>query len=293
MKNRIKHYFSLVKIEHTVFALPFALTGALLALYDLDHHYDSLSLFFDFIIIISALFFARNAAMGFNRWTDRKIDAKNDRTASRELPAGTISSNHALLFVIINSLLFISATALLNTTALLLSPIALLVILGYSYTKRFTNWSHIFLGLSLATAPAGAYVAICETLTIPILFLSSTVLFWSSGFDIIYSLQDIDFDRAHKLHSVPSRYGINKALLISNLLHVCAAVTILFFCYLTFPAFGWFGVAAATLFILSLIYQHTLVFSHDLSKINIAFFTTNGIASLLYFSILFLGVLLH
>ena len=225
--------------------------------------------------------FARSAAMAFNRYIDRGIDTANPRTAKvREIPNGSIKANSALLFVIINSLLFIATTYFINPLCLALSPIALLVVLGYSYTKRFTALCHLMLGLGLALAPIGAYLAVSGEFNIIPLLFSAAVLFWVSGFDIIYSLQDQEFDKKQKLHSIPVLIGKKNALNLSNLLH-----------FLTFSALSiagslggfslyyWIGFWS---FSALLVYQHTLVKHNDLSKVNLAFFTTNGIASLIF-----------
>jgi 4-hydroxybenzoate polyprenyltransferase len=225
--------------------------------------------------------FSRSAAMAFNRYIDRDIDKANERTSKiREIPNGTITANNALLFVIVNSLLFIGITYLINPLCLALSPIALLVILGYSYTKRFTALCHLVLGLGLALAPIGAYLAVSgEFSIIPILF-SFVVLFWVSGFDIIYSLQDEEFDKTQNLHSIPVLLGKKNALSLAKFLHF---VTIILLSQIgNYPEFGklyWIGFS---IFSALLIYQHTLVKHNDLSKVNLAFFTTNGIASVIF-----------
>ena len=225
--------------------------------------------------------FARSAAMAFNRYIDRDIDTANPRTSEiRETPNGSIKANSALVFVIISSLLFIVTTYFINDICFYLSPIALLVVLGYSYTKRFTSLCHLVLGLGLSLSPIGAYLAVTGKFDIiPVLF-SLVVLFWVSGFDIIYSLQDEEFDKEQKLHSIPVLLGKKNALILSKLLH-----------FLTFSAlsiaglFGNFGLyywIGFLIFSALLIYQHTLVKHNDLSKINLAFFTTNGIASVIF-----------
>jgi 4-hydroxybenzoate polyprenyltransferase len=224
--------------------------------------------------------FARSAAMAFNRYIDRHFDKLNPRTAEREIPAGTIHAKHALSFVIINSLLFIVSTYFINSICFYLSPVALFVVLFYSYTKRFTPLCHLVLGVGLALAPIGAYLAVTGVFNwLPLLF-SFTVLFWVSGFDIMYALQDEAFDKENKLKSIPVLLGTKNALLFSRLLHVCSIL-----CVLSAGFFGqlqvlyWIGVAGFSGLI---IFQHTLVKSTDLSKINLAFFTTNGIASVLF-----------
>jgi 4-hydroxybenzoate polyprenyltransferase len=300
----VKKYLSLVKFSHTIFAMPFALIGfflgvikgsALLNKWNLNFfqskeinikegwHSVILSpsyLLYLFILVMGCMIFARSAAMAFNRWLDAKYDAMNPRTAVREIPAGIIKPSNALIFTIANCLLFIVCCFFINRLCLYLSPIALFVILFYSYTKRFTALCHLVLGVGLSLAPIGAYIAVTGQFSIlPILF-SFTVLFWVSGFDIIYALQDEDFDKQNQLHSIPSTVGKKKALRISELLHVFSAACVIgagFYGH--FGVWYWIGVA---LFTGLLIYQHLLVKPNDLSKVNMAFFTTNGIASVVF-----------
>ena len=233
------------------------------------------------VFVFLCMVFARSAAMAFNRYIDRDIDTANPRTSEiREIPNGSIKANSALVFVIINSLLFITITFLINPICFYLSPIALLVVLGYSYTKRFTSLCHLVLGLGLSLSPIGAYLAVTgEFDVIPILF-SLVVLFWVSGFDIIYSLQDEEFDKEQKLHSIPVLLGKKNALILSKLLHFLAIIILAQIGnYENFGKFYWIGVCV---FSVLLIYQHTLIKHNDLSKINLAFFTTNGIASVIF-----------
>jgi len=298
--NKVKNYLSLVKFSHTIFAMPFALIGFFLGLiYSRDVYIGNftdyqrkkkvlgwsddgiiMNYLLMLLLVIFCMIFARSAAMAFNRWLDKNFDAKNPRTAIREIPAGIIKSNSALWFVIINCLLFIVCCFFINKICFYLSPVALFVVLFYSYTKRFTALCHLVLGVGLSLAPIGAYLAVAgQFALLPILF-SFTVLFWVSGFDIIYALQDEEFDKTNQLHSIPAALGKSKALQVSNMLHVLSAI-----CVITagvYGAFGywyWIGVA---LFIGLLIYQHTLVKPNDLSKVNMAFFTTNGIASVVF-----------
>lgn len=273
-------YLNLVKFPHTIFALPFALLG-----YFIGVHYIGEFSWPILGLIILCMVFARNAAMGFNRYLDRDIDAANDRTQIREIPSGIITPQNALIFILINVALFVVTTYFINGTCFILSPVALLVILGYSYTKRFTSLCHIVLGIGLALAPVGAFIAVTEQFhLIPVLY-GLVVLFWVSGFDIIYALQDEEFDRSQKLHSIPVRMGKKKALWFSTLLHLVSGMIVLSAGYLLHAHFGnlhglhWIG---AAIFIGLLIYQHTLVKPHDLSKVNLAFFTTNGYASVLF-----------
>lgn len=286
--KKVKLFASLVKIEHTIFALPFALIGYFMAIFSSERPFEWL----DFIFIILCLVFARNAAMAFNRWNDRKIDKENLRTKNREIPRGAIRPKSALIFVILNSLLFMAASAFFNNLCFFLSPVALFVVLGYSYTKHFSSLCHVFLGLGLAIAPIGAYISVTGTFEIAPILLSIAVLFWVAGFDIIYALNDEEFDKKNSLHSIPQRFGIKKALLISTIFHLIA-ITFIFLCgtYLT-DVFGisyWIG---ASVFSVLLIYQHLIIKSYDLSRVNAAFFTTNGVASLLFALITILGALL-
>lgn len=272
----VKNYLSLIKFSHTVFALPFALIGYFLGLEASFQHFN-IKLF---VLVVLCMVFARTAAMAFNRYIDRDIDKKNKRTASREIPAGIITPQSALFFIIFNSILFIATTWFINTLCFFLSPLALLVILGYSYTKRFTHFSHIVLGIGLSLAPIGAYLAVTGKFDVLPIILSFAVLFWVSGFDIIYALQDEEFDSQEKLHSIPVLLGKKNALFFSSFLHVlCAALIIWFGIYHDFGLYYWIG---CCIFIALLIYQHSLVKPHDLSKVNLAFGTTNGIASIIF-----------
>jgi len=234
---------------------------------------------------------ARNAAMGFNRYLDRDIDAKNKRTALREVPAGVISSQNALWFVIINCILFIVTTFFINQICFLLSPIALFVILFYSYTKRFTPLCHLVLGVGLSLAPIGAYLAVTGHFDLLPLFFSAIVFTWVSGFDIMYALQDEAFDRENNLKSIPVLLGRKNALLTSRILHiVTAAIIISAGLYGGFSYIYWIG---AVIFIGLLIYQHTLVKVNDISKINLAFGTTNGVASVVFAAFVILELILQ
>ncbi len=275
-RKKIKHYLSLVKFSHTIFAMPFALIGYFLALQQTDSEFEWKL----FLFVILCMIFARNAAMAFNRFIDREIDIKNPRTAIREIPAGIIKAKSALLFVIINSILFIATTYFINQLTFRLSPIALLIILGYSITKKFTALCHLILGLGLSLAPIGAYLAVTgEFSLLPVLY-SLVVLFWVSGFDIIYALQDLDFDKEEELKSLPVFFGKRGALLASTLLHILTATITFYAGYLgQFGILYWIG---SSIFIGLLFYQHTLVKPNDLSKVNLAFFTTNGIASVIF-----------
>jgi len=271
----MKKYLSLIKFSHTIFAMPFAFIGFFLATKSYEFEWITL------VHVIFCMVFARSAAMAFNRYIDRDVDTANPRTAKiREIPNGSIKANSALLFVVINSLLFIATTYLINPLCLALSPIALLVVLGYSYTKRFTALCHLILGLGLALAPIGAYLAVSGEFNIIPLFFSAAVLFWVSGFDIIYSLQDEEFDKTHELHSIPVLLGKKNALMLSNILHLLTFSALSIAGLLgDFILYYWIGFS---IFSALLVYQHTLVKENDLSKVNLAFFTTNGIASLIF-----------
>jgi 4-hydroxybenzoate polyprenyltransferase len=277
----MKNYLSLIKFSHTIFAMPFALLGFFLAFQREGQALDIRLL----ILVILCMIFARSAAMAFNRYLDRDIDHLNPRTANREIPAGVISPNSALLFVILNSLLFVATTWFINRLCFYLSPVALLVILGYSYTKRITPLCHFFLGLGLSLAPIGAYLAAGGGFdTLPLLY-SAAVLLWVSGFDIIYALQDEGFDRLQRLKSLPVMLGKKNALNLSSLLHLLCGTIIIITAWLVgqqFPSLGWLSWLAAGIFTGLLVYQHTLVKVDDLSKVNLAFFTTNGVASLIF-----------
>lgn len=272
----VKNYFSLVKFSHTVFALPFALIGFSLAVSRGEYEFSIRLL----LLIILCMIFARNAAMGFNRVADRKFDALNPRTKNREIPSGTIDIRYATAFVIVNALLFILTTGFINKLTLFLCPVALLVILGYSLTKRFTSLCHFILGLGLSLAPIGAYISVTGKFSFLPVIYSFIVLTWVSGFDIIYALQDDDFDKSNQLHSLPSAAGRKKALLISIFVHS--------FTFLLVMAAGYFGNSGylfwtgAAIFTLLLIYQHSIVKHDDLSKVTLAFGTTNGIASIMF-----------
>ncbi len=292
--SSIKKYLSLVKFSHTIFAMPFALIGFFLALFKrakgslnetLGWRYDITNfviweLFIKLILVIGCMIFARSAAMAFNRYLDRSFDAKNPRTAIREIPAGIISKESALRFVIINCLLFVAATFFINRICFYLSPVALFVVLFYSYTKRFTALCHLVLGVGLSLAPIGAYLAVTGRIDVlPVLF-SFTVLFWVSGFDIIYALQDEAFDKAQNLHSIPAALGKSKALRVSEILHLLSAACVVVAG--VYGHFGWLYWIGIAVFIGMLIYQHSIVKPNDLRKVNIAFMTANGIASVVF-----------
>ncbi len=274
--RRMKHYLSLVKFAHTIFALPFALAGYFMAVWRHHYGFDAMIL----LLVVLCMVFARNAAMAFNRLADRKYDRLNPRTAQREIPRGLVSTRAAAVFVFINSALFIACTWFINPLCFYLSPVALAVILLYSYTKRFTALSHFILGLGLSLAPVGAYLAVSGRFHYLPVLLSLAVLGWVSGFDIIYALQDDTFDREKGLHSIPARAGRKKALAISSLVHMVSGLALLAIGWL--GGFHWLYWIGTSLFLALLVYQHTLVKPNDLSRVNLAFFTTNGVASVMY-----------
>lgn len=272
----MKNYFSLIKFSHTIFALPFAVIGYFLAL-EKSSNIFNLKLF---LLMLLCMVTARSAAMAFNRYIDRDIDIKNPRTKNREIPAGIISANSAFIFVILNSLIFITTTYFINSICFYLSPVALLIVLSYSYMKRFTALCHFVLGLGLSLAPIGAYLVITGEFAITPIWYSLAVLTWVSGFDIIYSLQDEEFDKSLSLHSVPAYMGVNNSLKLSSILHIISALFIIIpGLQENYGIWYWIGTA---IYIAMLVYQHRLVKPNDLSKVNIAFMTTNGIASVVF-----------
>ncbi|TDH27392.1 4-hydroxybenzoate octaprenyltransferase [Segetibacter sp. 3557_3] len=307
--STIRHYFSLVKFSHTIFALPFALIGFFLACVktglieftgvvgpkpgwhttvfppELLDQYKNLpgtatEIAIRFALVLLCMITARSAAMAFNRWLDKNFDAKNPRTAIREIPAGIVSANSALIFVVVNAIIFIASTWFINPICFYLSPVALFVILFYSYTKRFTPLCHLVLGLGLSLAPIGAYLAVTGRFDLlPVLF-SFTVLCWVSGFDIIYALQDVEFDRENNLYSIPAVLGKKNALHVSELLHLFSAALVIAAGLIgSFGMLYWFG---AAIFSGMLIYQHAIVKPDDLRRVNLAFMTANGIASIVF-----------
>jgi 4-hydroxybenzoate polyprenyltransferase len=302
--TRIKNYLSLIKFSHTIFAMPFALIGFMLAAaFPLRIWFSSWNgkeglgsygivtttsgfkhllnhLGITFILVILCMVFARSAAMSFNRYLDRQFDAKNPRTAIREIPAGILKADSVLLFTIICCTVFVVCCWFINRICFFLSPIALFTILFYSYTKRFTPLCHIVLGIGLSLAPIGAYLAVTGTFALlPILF-SLAVVFWVSGFDIIYALQDEEFDKSQQLYSIPAWLGKPKALRVSEMLHLLSAGCVIAAgIYGDFHLLYWIGVAV---FVGMLIYQHSIVKPNDLRRVNLAFMTANGIASVVF-----------
>jgi 4-hydroxybenzoate polyprenyltransferase len=280
----VKKYLSLVKFAHTLFALPFACIGFAYGV-AATPHFDGWVLLFMLLCMV----LARNAAMSFNRYADRFIDARNPRTAKREVPQGVLPPGKVLFFCIINAAAFVAATALLNPLCFYLSPVALVVVLGYSYTKRFTWLCHLLLGLSLAIAPVGAYLAVTGAFAAAPLYFSAIVLFWTAGFDVLYSLPDEEFDKQEQLHSIPAAFGRKKALCLSVWLHGAAGV----FVVIAGVALcgTWHYWAGASVFTALLVYQHCIIKANDLRRLNAAFFTTNGVASVLFALLVIAGIL--
>ena len=284
--TKFRNDLSLIRFSHTVFALPFALIGFAIAVVH-DHHP------FEWLVLVKMLLcmvFARSAAMAFNRYLDRSFDARNPRTAKREIPAGIISPKQALMFTISSSVLFVVTTWFINAACFWLSFVALFVILFYSYTKRFTSLCHIVLGVGLSLSPIGAFLAVTGYFAwLPVLF-SLSVLTWVSGFDIIYALQDEEFDRGQQLHSIPAALGVKNALLVSTLLHVGSGIFVIMAG--VEGHFSWIYWVGTLIYISLLVYQHMLVKPNDLSKVNMAFGNTNGIASVVFAIFTILAILL-
>ena len=264
----------MIKWEHSIFALPFALCGAMLAANGLP---SGRQLFW----IVVAMVGARSAAMAFNRLVDAKFDAENPRTAMRAIPAGALSKTFVAIFVLASSAVLVLASWELNWLAFRLSPMALGIVLLYSYTKRFTRWSHLVLGFALGVAPAAAWIAVKGNLELRILLLTFAVTFWVAGFDVLYACQDIEFDRSAKLYSLPCFVGVRKALIIARALHF----TMFLFLLLLVLVFGLGKIALLGIVIVALLlgYEHSLVRSDDLSKLNAAFFTMNGVIAVVFF----------
>jgi 4-hydroxybenzoate polyprenyltransferase len=290
--SKVKNYLSLIKFSHTIFAMPFAVIGFFLGLFETTSivpgwhtrifptqlPWEQIGI--KFLLVLLCMVFARSAAMAFNRYLDRKFDAKNPRTAIREIPSGIITPKNALVFTIVSCTLFLITCFFINKLCFYLSPVALAVVLGYSYTKRFTPLCHLILGLGLSLAPIGAYLAVTDVFALlPILF-SLAVLFWVSGFDIIYALQDEEFDKENKLYSIPASLGKVKALRVSEFLHLLSASVIVLAGY--YGNFGWLYWMGAAVFIIMLGYQHSVVKPGDLRRVNLAFMTANGIASVVF-----------
>jgi 4-hydroxybenzoate polyprenyltransferase len=277
MPSRLRTVLEMIKFEHSVFALPFALTGALLAARATYHGWPS---FRQLLWIIVAMVAARSAAMTVNRIVDVRYDRENPRTKMRALPAGTLSLSFAWIFTLLAVAVFFVAAWQLNSLALKLAPLALAILFFYSFTKRFTNWSHVFLGFALGISPAAAWIAVTGTLDWRMLILCAAVTLWVGGFDVLYACQDVDFDKRAGLYSIPKRFGIAAALLIARAMHVGVVALLSWLAYsfrLPWPAWTGIAVVAALL-----AYEHSLVKADDLSRLDAAFFTVNGYISMLF-----------
>jgi 4-hydroxybenzoate polyprenyltransferase len=274
----------MIKWEHSIFALPFALTGAMLAA-------NGLPSLMQVIWIIVCMVSARSAAMAFNRWADAGLDAENPRTRSRAIPAGLLSRSFVGGFTVVTTVIFVLACSRLNRLTLLLSPVALAVIFFYSYTKRFTRWSHLALGLALGIAPAAAWIAVRGSLDPRILILTLAVMFWVAGFDLLYACQDATHDRTHGLYSVPATWGIATAFWIARLLHVLMLALLV----LLVQAFSLGHIALAGIAVVAalLLYEHLIVSPGDLRRLNAAFFTMNGVISMVFFGFVAVDLLVR
>ena len=280
MAGRIRTVLEMIKFEHSVFALPFALTGALLAARATHQPPRGWPTLRQFLWIIVAMVAARSAAMTMNRIADLRFDKENPRTKQRALATGALSISFAWAFTLGAVALFFVAAWQLNPLALKLAPLAIAILFFYSFTKRFTNWSHIFLGFALGISPAAAWIAITGTLDVRILILCAAVTFWVGGFDVLYACQDVDYDKQAGLYSVPKRFGIANALLIARIMHIAVVTLLSWLAYsfaLPWPAWAGIAVVAALL-----AYEHSLVKPGDLSKLDAAFFAVNGYISLLF-----------
>ncbi len=283
MLKKIKIILEMIKFEHTLFALPFAFTGALLAARGIPSGRTILW-------IIVAMVGARSAAMGFNRWADRMIDAENPRTKDRALPKGLVSPAQVIVFTAVSAAVLIFAASMLNPLSFSLSPVALAVVFFYSYTKRFTFLSHAFLGLGISGAPLGAWIAVTGKLELPALVLGLAVLFWLLGFDVLYALQDTEFDRSKGLHSIPQRFGIRRSLWISRASHAVTMAALFSLAWLL--SLGWLYIAGVLISLCLMVYEHTLVRENDLSKLNFAFFNMNANISIAIFCFTLLDMVL-
>jgi len=297
--STVMNYLSLIKFSHTIFALPFALVGFFIGLFhkkfgeipfkgspDVILEEGRLTDIFSrdiyilLLLVLACMVTARTAAMAFNRYLDRHYDAQNPRTLVREIPKGIIKPENALMFTIVNCVLFTAFTWFINPLCFFLSPVALLVILGYSYTKRFTPLCHLILGLGLSLAPIGAYLAVTAQFTLLPIFFSLAVICWVSGFDIIYALQDEEFDKSQQLYSIPASVGKKNALRVSRILHVVSALFVVVAGW--YGGFGLWYWAGVVIFCGMLIYQQSIVKPHDLKRVNLAFMTANGVASVVF-----------
>jgi 4-hydroxybenzoate polyprenyltransferase len=272
--HNLRVTLEMIKWEHSIFVLPFALCGAMLAANGIPNAHA-------LVWIIVAMVSARSAAMAFNRFADASIDAANPRTQTRALPAGTLTHGFVAAFVIVSCAVFVLAASQLNRLSLLLSPVALGVVLLYSYTKRFTRWSHLVLGFAMGIAPSAAWIAVRGSLDPRILLLTAAVTFWGAGFDVLYACQDYDFDRRSGLHSIPRHFGIGTSLWIARGFHL--AMLLLLVSVIAVFGLGRLAIAGVTTVALLLLYEHSLVAADDLSKLNAAFFTMNGVISVMFF----------
>lgn len=268
----------MIKFEHTVFALPFAFMGAALGSVVVTNELPEWS---TIGWIILAMIGARTAAMGLNRIIDKSIDSKNPRTAKRAIPAGLLSSKEVLLYILLSFILLFIATSQLNPLSMKLLPIAVILLVGYSYTKRFTWACHIILGLTIGLAPLGAWVAVTGSIDYVAVIFYATVVLWTAGFDVIYACQDIEFDRQEHLYSIPSRFGIGSALMIARCFHILTAVG--FITLMAITELSWVYLIGVVLAVGILYYEHRLISAHDLTRLNTAFFTMNGILSVVVF----------
>lgn len=282
--QNIQISLEMIKWEHSVFALPFALTGAMLAARGIPHWR---TLFW----IVLCMVAARSAAMAFNRWADAEIDRVNPRTANRAIPAGLLSRNFTLGFTLAAAAIFIFSASRLNRMTLLLSPVALLVVLGYSYAKRFTRWSHLALGLALGIAPSAAWIAVRGDLDPRIVVLTGAVLFWVAGFDVLYACQDFEHDRKVGLNSVPQSFGLETAFWIARVMHGLMFAMLLWLAALFH--LGWIALAGIALVALLLVYEHSLVSPRDLRRLDAAFFTMNGVIAFVFFASVAADLLRH
>ncbi|NBI30468.1 UbiA-like polyprenyltransferase [Chengkuizengella marina] len=278
MLKKTKIFLEMIKFEHTIFALPFAFMGAILGSFMMNGHLPSWA---QIGWITLAMIGARSAAMGLNRVIDKVIDGKNPRTAARAIPAGLLSSKEVILFIVLSFVLLFFASAKLDPLAVKLLPIAVFFLVGYSYTKRFTWACHLILGFTIALAPLGGWIAITGDINTTAIILFISVALWTAGFDIIYACQDIDFDRKEGLLSIPSSFGIENALKIARLLHFITAIGLVSIMFLA--NLSWWYLVGTIIAALLLIYEHQLVKPNDLSKLNAAFFTMNGVLSVVVF----------
>lgn len=281
--RQVKIILEMIKFEHTIFALPFAIMSAFLAAEGLPGKSD---LFW----IVLAMVGARSCAMAFNRLADAEIDNRNPRTQTRAIPAGLLKKTDVLIFVVLSACLLVVSAYQLNPLAFKLSPVALAIIMLYSYTKRFTSLAHLWLGLSLSIAPIGAWIAIQGRFNLLPILLGISVMLWTAGFDIIYACQDFDFDKSFGLHSIPVKFGVRTALWISNLLHVVTVCLLIIIAEIS--QLGWIYMVGVGAVAVILIYEHLIVKPNDLSRVNLAFFTLNGAVSLILMALAIADVML-